>query len=174
MCLACRCICWTWLRCSASTWRVLCSTLPKFWSFVPILWSGSTVSAQARALVVCMSKLLDTHCLHQESVPPPAKSHHNCDSAGPPYASCSVAALLLLFQSNESCQPEYKFDWCRPFFLPCLAVASLSVMATLSSIFLLQETLPRIVAEKQLQGDKGARYHKLKGELRAIQGIFLR
>ncbi|KAK9863051.1 hypothetical protein WJX84_012434, partial [Apatococcus fuscideae] len=53
----------------------------------------------------------------------------------------------------------------RPFFLPCLAVASLSVMATFSSIFLLQETLPRIVAEKQLTGSKGATHHRPKDGL---------
>ncbi len=34
---------------------------------------------------------------------------------------------------------------CRPFFLPCLGAALISAIATLSNIFVLKETLPRIV-----------------------------
>lgn len=34
---------------------------------------------------------------------------------------------------------------CRPFFLPCLGAALISAVATLSNIFVLKETLPRIV-----------------------------
>ena len=108
-----------------------------------------------------------TSCLHQLSA---RKPNPWC------FSRCTICSQLCC-SSSESVRTASLSawtDWCRPFFLPCLAVASLSVMATISSIFLLQETLPRIVAEKQSQGDKGARYHKLKGELQSFQGISLR
>ena len=34
---------------------------------------------------------------------------------------------------------------CRPFLLPCLGAALISAVATLSNIFVLTETLPRVV-----------------------------
>lgn len=37
---------------------------------------------------------------------------------------------------------------CRPFFLPCLLAALISAIAFVSNIFMLEETLPRIVAER--------------------------
>ena len=37
---------------------------------------------------------------------------------------------------------------CRPFFLPCLLAALISAIAFISNIFMLEETLPCIVAER--------------------------
>ena len=69
--------------------------------------------------------------------------------------------LLLLSQHLALPMPA-----CRPYLLPCLVVGLLSLVATCSSIFLLSETLPRLVSKQYmalLSADEEA--PKLEGEL---------
>lgn len=91
VCFACRRICRTGLRCGTSPWRVLRPTLPKFWSFISILWSRSIVPAQARALYhlhvnMCVAHLVCISSLQESQI-------HGA-SAGAPFARSSVALLV--------------------------------------------------------------------------------
>ena len=161
--MICRCLCRTWLRCGTSPWWVLCSTLPAFWSFLSFLRSRPIVPTQASPCSVharsfSLASVQYRYCEVPDmqglsQIQPCRKASHTFTSS-------------RLHRPMYRWQPDFVLLGCRPFFLPCLAVALLSVMATLSSIFLLQETLPRIVADKQLPG---AKYHKLKGELQAFE-----
>ena len=80
-------------------------------------------------------------------------------------------------------QPQTTADLClcRPYLLPCLAAGCVSLMALSSSLFLLPETLPRIVNQRYIQlstsgadddcGENFSEPQKHDSEQDAIQGI---
>ena len=64
---------------------------------------------------------------------------------------CMQALILAgaVLKHKLAMMMRRRIAWlCRPFFLPCLLAALVSAIAFISNIFMLEETLPRIVAER--------------------------
>ena len=59
----------------------------------------------------------------------------------PPVAKCRVLEEVHLWHKTD------KNILCRPFFLPCFAVGLVSFVAFLSSLLIMEETLPKLVTK---------------------------